>query len=62
MPTEGHCIRCRRLNSHAVVGLGQVAFDSRVRYIEDGLRGAELRDAVITDVEARKAWKRHRGE
>jgi hypothetical protein len=94
--------------AHALVGLGQVTFDSRVRYIEDGLRGTELRDAVITDVEraarlletglwsfnllaqgrrtrqqlldaakaaeqariqvvkalreARKAWKRHRGD
>lgn len=96
------------ITAYALVGLGQVAFDSRVRYIEDGLRGAELSDAVITDVEraarlietglwsfnllaqgrrtrqqlydaakaaeeartqvvkalreARRAWKRHRGE
>ncbi len=96
------------ITAYALVGLGQVAFESRVRYIEYGLRGAALSDAVITDVEraarlietglwsfnllaqgrrtrqqlidaakaaeeartqvvkalreARRAWKRHRGE
>jgi len=37
--------------ARALSGLGGVALASRVRYIEDGLRGAELRDAVLEDVE-----------
>src|ERR1700733_6434669 len=32
-------------------GLGGVALAARVRYIEQGLRGIELRDAVLTDLE-----------
>ncbi len=39
------------ITAYALVGLGQVAFDSRVRWIEGGLRGAALSDAVIKDVE-----------
>jgi AcrR family transcriptional regulator len=39
------------ITAQALVGLGQVAFDARIRYIEQGLRGAELRDAVINDLE-----------
>lgn len=35
----------------ALAGLGQIAFDARVRYIEQGLRGAALREAVNTDIE-----------
>ncbi len=34
----------------ALAGLGQIAFDARVRYIEEGLRGAALRDAVNADI------------
>ncbi|MBV9424815.1 MAG: TetR family transcriptional regulator [Solirubrobacterales bacterium] len=34
----------------ALAGLGQIAFDARVRYIERGLRGAALRDAVNADI------------
>ena len=30
---------------------GEVALAARVRYIEQGLRGIELRDAVLTDLE-----------
>ena len=37
--------------ARALSGLGGVALASRVRYIEQGLRGAELRDAVFGDVE-----------
>ena len=37
--------------AHALVGLGGVAFAARVRHIEEGLRGTELRDAVLTDLE-----------
>ena len=37
--------------ARALVGLGEIAFESRVRHIEQGLRGAELRDAVFADVE-----------
>jgi AcrR family transcriptional regulator len=35
----------------ALAGLGQVAFDSRVRHIEAGLRGAALRIEVKSDVQ-----------
>jgi AcrR family transcriptional regulator len=35
----------------ALAGLGQVAFDSRVRHIRAGLRGAALRGAVTGDLE-----------
>jgi AcrR family transcriptional regulator len=37
--------------ARALSGLGGVALAARVRYIEQGLRGAELRDAVLTDLE-----------
>jgi AcrR family transcriptional regulator len=37
--------------ARALSGLGGVALESRVRWIEQGLRGAELREAVLTDVE-----------
>jgi len=37
--------------ARALSGLGGVALESRVRYIEQGLRGAALRDAVLADVE-----------
>jgi AcrR family transcriptional regulator len=35
----------------ALAGLGQVAFDCRVRHINAGLRGNALRDAVTADIE-----------
>ena len=37
--------------ARALSGLGGVALAARVRYIEHGLRGAELRDAVLRDLE-----------
>jgi AcrR family transcriptional regulator len=37
--------------ARALSGLGGVTLAARVRYIEQGLRGAELRDAVMTDLE-----------
>ena len=37
--------------ARALTGLSEVAFESRVRWIEEGLRGRELRDAVLTDLE-----------
>jgi AcrR family transcriptional regulator len=37
--------------ARALVGLSQVAFEARVRHIGDGLRGADLRDAVIADLD-----------
>jgi len=37
--------------ARALSGLGEVALAARVRYIEQGLRGEELRDAVLVDVE-----------
>jgi AcrR family transcriptional regulator len=37
--------------ARALVGLGQVAFESRIRHIVAGLRGTELRDAVIADID-----------
>jgi AcrR family transcriptional regulator len=37
--------------ARALSGLGGVALAARVRYIEQGLRGIELRDAVLTDLE-----------
>jgi AcrR family transcriptional regulator len=37
--------------ARALVGLGQVAFESRVRYVRQGLRGDALRDAVSTDLD-----------
>jgi AcrR family transcriptional regulator len=37
--------------ARALIGLGQVAFESRVRYVRQGLRGAELRDAVSADID-----------
>ena len=37
--------------ARALSGLGGVALAARVRYIEQGLRGVELRDAVLTDLE-----------
>jgi AcrR family transcriptional regulator len=35
----------------ALVGLGEVAMQSRVRHTEDGLRGDALREAVLADVQ-----------
>ena len=37
--------------ARAIAGLLEVAYESRVRHIEAGLRGAELRDAVLADIE-----------
>jgi AcrR family transcriptional regulator len=37
--------------ARALTGLSEVAFESRVRWIEEGLRGRELRDAVYADLE-----------
>jgi AcrR family transcriptional regulator len=37
--------------ARALVGLGQLAFESRMRHIAGGLRGLELRDAVVADLE-----------
>ena len=37
--------------ARALSGLGGVALAARVRYIEQGLRGPELRDAVMTDLQ-----------
>jgi AcrR family transcriptional regulator len=37
--------------ARALSGLGGVALAARVRYIEQGLRGVELRDAVLGDLE-----------
>ncbi|HEY3829131.1 MAG TPA: TetR/AcrR family transcriptional regulator [Solirubrobacteraceae bacterium] len=37
--------------AHAIVGLYDVALRTRIRHIEDGLRGSELRDAVLADLE-----------
>ncbi|HEY3771665.1 MAG TPA: TetR family transcriptional regulator [Solirubrobacteraceae bacterium] len=35
----------------ALVGLGEVGMQSRVRHTQDGLRGDELREAVLSDVQ-----------
>jgi AcrR family transcriptional regulator len=37
--------------ARAIVGLQEVSYQSRIRHIEHGLRGAELRDAVFADLE-----------
>jgi AcrR family transcriptional regulator len=37
--------------ARAIAGLVEVAHESRVRQIEAGLRGGELRDAVLADIE-----------
>jgi AcrR family transcriptional regulator len=37
--------------AQALVGLGQVAFEARMRHIVAGLRGPELRDAVTADLD-----------
>jgi AcrR family transcriptional regulator len=37
--------------ARALTGLSEVAFESRVRWIQEGLRGTELRDAVYSDLE-----------
>ena len=37
--------------ARAIAGLLEVAYESRVRQIEAGLRGGELRDAVLADLE-----------
>jgi AcrR family transcriptional regulator len=37
--------------ARAIAGLLEVAYESRVRQIEAGLRGGELRDAVLADIE-----------
>jgi AcrR family transcriptional regulator len=37
--------------ARAIAGLLEVAYESRVRHIEAGLRGGELRDAVLADLE-----------
>ncbi|HST55203.1 MAG TPA: TetR family transcriptional regulator [Solirubrobacteraceae bacterium] len=37
--------------ARAIVGLQEVAYAARIRHIEDGLRGAQLRDAVLADLE-----------
>lgn len=37
--------------ARALSGLGEVALEARVRYIEQGLRGDELRDAVFADLD-----------
>ena len=40
-----------QIAARALVDLGQIAFDSRMRHIEEGLRGAALGEAVNADVE-----------
>lgn len=37
--------------ARALAGLGEVSLEARMRYIEQGLRGTELRDAVYGDIE-----------
>jgi AcrR family transcriptional regulator len=37
--------------AHAIAGLQEVAYHSRIRRFEQGLRGAELREAVSSDME-----------
>jgi AcrR family transcriptional regulator len=37
--------------ARAIVGLHEVSYQSRTRHIEAGLRGAQLRDAVLEDIE-----------
>jgi AcrR family transcriptional regulator len=37
--------------ARAIVGLQELAFTSRIRHIEAGLRGGELREAVLADLE-----------
>jgi AcrR family transcriptional regulator len=37
--------------ARAIVGLLEVAYESRIRHIEAGLRGGELREAVLADLE-----------
>jgi len=37
--------------ARAIVGLQEVTYESRLRHIEAGLRGRELRDAVLADLE-----------
>jgi hypothetical protein len=37
--------------ARALTGLGAVALSARVRYIEQGLRGRALRDAVFADLD-----------
>jgi|GEM_PF-190978 len=37
--------------ARAIVGLHDLAFASRIRHIEHGLRGSELREAVLRDLE-----------
>jgi AcrR family transcriptional regulator len=37
--------------ARALTGLSEVGFESRVRWIQEGLRGTELRDAVYSDLE-----------
>jgi AcrR family transcriptional regulator len=37
--------------ARATVGLLEVAYESRIRHIEAGLRGGELREAVLADLE-----------
>ncbi|MGO9763189.1 MAG: TetR/AcrR family transcriptional regulator [Solirubrobacteraceae bacterium] len=37
--------------AHAIVGLQELAFSSRMRHIQAGLRGSELLNAVVADLE-----------
>jgi AcrR family transcriptional regulator len=37
--------------ARAIVGLQEVAYESRIRHIEAGLRGGELREAILADLE-----------
>jgi AcrR family transcriptional regulator len=37
--------------ARAIVGLYELAFAARIRHVEQGLRGRELTDAVLTDLE-----------
>jgi AcrR family transcriptional regulator len=40
-----------QIAARALLGLGDISFESRVRYIKQGLRGRELNEAVQRDVE-----------
>ncbi|MFL5830111.1 MAG: TetR family transcriptional regulator [Solirubrobacteraceae bacterium] len=40
-----------QIAARALLGLGDISFESRVRYIKQGLRGRELNEAVKGDVE-----------
>ncbi|HWF56174.1 MAG TPA: TetR family transcriptional regulator [Solirubrobacteraceae bacterium] len=39
------------ITAHALVGLGKVSYESRIRHVSEGLRGDALRAAVQSDIE-----------